>query len=265
MLVSSLLLLPFLTCSLLVSCDKVDQAPPPGAAEQDAPPTLPNSSPPVLPTVYTPVVLNQLCQDPANYCIYVDQNRPGTVRASPVNATDAQGAFLFERAAYTDNPFHVCYGGCCIDLDFAKRPGCVAMRYVSRPGRGPGHLLARFADNIENLIGPRDDMRRLLEACPQGEGMALPYAVIGARGGHEHHEEAQSADHHRHQQQQQQGEVDQAKRQQEPDGGGVAVDAGEVPKAALVPAAADPAAAATNRRLNHDYFDDVRMHFVDGW
>lgn len=44
----------------------------------------------VPPKVYNPVVLSQLCKDPANYCIYVDQVRPGTVRASPVNATDAR-------------------------------------------------------------------------------------------------------------------------------------------------------------------------------
>ena len=42
------------------------------------------------PQVYSPVVLSELCQDVANYCIYVDQVRPGTVRASPVNATDAR-------------------------------------------------------------------------------------------------------------------------------------------------------------------------------
>ena len=42
------------------------------------------------PQVYSPVVLSELCRDVANYCIYVDQVRPGTVRASPVNATDAR-------------------------------------------------------------------------------------------------------------------------------------------------------------------------------
>ncbi|CBQ73596.1 conserved hypothetical protein [Sporisorium reilianum SRZ2] len=261
------LLVVFLTWSLRVRCAAIDPA---AAAEgQDVPPPptpptpAPPSSPPVQPTVYTPVVLNQMCQDPLNYCIYVDQNRPGTVRASPVNATDAQGAFLFERAAYMTNPFHVCYGGCCVDLDFTKRPGCVSMRYVSRPASHPGHLLARFADNVDNILGPRDDMRRLLEACPPPDGQALPYAVIGARGG-VRPKAAQG---------------DQPHGQQDPNTGVRPVDAAAVPNAEppstappaaapAAPVAADPrarAGAQANSRPNHDYFDDVTVPLADGW
>ncbi|CDR88409.1 uncharacterized protein SPSC_04236 [Sporisorium scitamineum] len=221
-----LFLFLFLTWSLGVHCDPVDPAP-----EQDAP----YPSPPILPIVYTPVVLSQLCQDPQNYCIYVDQIRPGTVLASPVNATDSQGAFLFRRSDYMERPFHVCYGGCCVDLDFVKRPGCVTMRYVSYPGNGPGHLLARFADNVDNILGPRDDMWRLLEACPPKDEPALPYAVIGARGRHGGRAGKSGKD--------QQGAV-----------------SGATPAS---PPAAAPDAALVDARPNHDYFDDVTVPLAD--
>lgn len=80
-----------------------------------------------------------------------------------------------------EHPFHVCFGGCCVDLDFAVEQGCVHMSYVSRPSDGPGHLLARFADNVENIIGPQESMYKNLTACPEDNTGALPYAVIGAR------------------------------------------------------------------------------------
>lgn len=70
-------------CLSLILCVSCYPAEP--AAQQHAPP----STPPVpFPTVYSPVVLAQLCEEPTSYCIYVDQIRPGAVRASPVNATD---------------------------------------------------------------------------------------------------------------------------------------------------------------------------------
>ena len=40
--------------------------------------------------VYQPVVFDQLCKEESNYCIYVDQVRPGIVQATPVSATDAR-------------------------------------------------------------------------------------------------------------------------------------------------------------------------------
>lgn len=38
--------------------------------------------------VYSPVELAQLCAEKSGYCIYVDQSKPGIVRASPFEATD---------------------------------------------------------------------------------------------------------------------------------------------------------------------------------
>ena len=96
-----------------------------------------------------------------------------------------EGAFLFEISNYTAHPFHVCFGGCCVDLDFAASPGCVTMRYVDREAKGErGHLLARFADDVVNIMGPRQWMKKEVMAWRKGEeGGGLPYAVIGARIG----------------------------------------------------------------------------------
>lgn len=94
----------------------------------------------------------------------------------------AEGAFLFERSAYAHDPFRICYAGSCIDLDFARKPGCVSMQYVSRHSDQVGHLLARFANDVHHILGPRADMWRELDACATPEDPALPYAVIGARG-----------------------------------------------------------------------------------
>lgn len=47
------------------------------------------------PLIYSSVDLAQLCADSSNYCIYVDQVRPGTVRASPYIATDNRKYPLF--------------------------------------------------------------------------------------------------------------------------------------------------------------------------
>ncbi|EST05051.2 hypothetical protein PSEUBRA_005859 [Kalmanozyma brasiliensis GHG001] len=133
------------------------------------------------PLVYSPVVLSQLCQDSSNYCIYVDQVRPGAVQASPINATDNQGGFLIDRSQYLASPFRVCYGGCCIALNFAIKPGCVSMRYYNRgEDESSGHLLARFADTYQFTVGPRDFMKKWLQACSK-DGEPLPYVVIAAR------------------------------------------------------------------------------------
>ncbi|SPO26676.1 uncharacterized protein UTRI_03967_B [Ustilago trichophora] len=159
---------------------------PPGSQQGTTPGTPPAiGQQPPLPAVklYSPTDMSHLCTDPKNYCIYVDQVEPGTVMASVVNATDNQGAFLFERQAYYEHLFYVCFGGCCIDLDFKHKPGCVVMNYVDRVSPDKGHLLARFADNIELIIGPKDYMQKTLLACPEEEGKPLPYAVIAARSG----------------------------------------------------------------------------------
>lgn len=56
------------------------------------------------------------------------------------------------------------------------------MRYYNRgDGESSGHLLARFADTYQFTVGPRDFMKRWLEACPKDEGEPLPYVVIAAR------------------------------------------------------------------------------------
>ncbi|GAC95187.1 hypothetical protein PHSY_002762 [Pseudozyma hubeiensis SY62] len=252
-----------LSLSLCASCYPSEPA-----TQQHAPP----STPPVpFPTVYSPVVLAQLCEEPTSYCIYVDQIRPGAVRASPVNATDdrkqntlsvsafphrlvltiislhcldiafAEGAFLFERASYMSHPFHVCYGGCCIDLDFASKPGCVSMRYFNRKSNEAGHLLARFADNVEQILGPREYMQKELIACPTKDEPALPYAVIGARGGQGRPEQEQQVSH----------------LQTHPTQG----------KAHVQPHSAGANAAQNGdggkSKVDHDYFDDVTVPLAD--
>ncbi len=50
------------------------------------------------PEVYSPVQLSQYCNAADNYCYYVDQIHPGTVRASPYTATD-------ERKSPNSHPF----------------------------------------------------------------------------------------------------------------------------------------------------------------
>ena len=60
-------------------------SPPPPQAGTPAPPPL---------KLYSPTDLAQLCKLASNYCIYVDQVRPGTVHASPVAATDARESAL---------------------------------------------------------------------------------------------------------------------------------------------------------------------------
>ncbi|ETS60053.1 hypothetical protein PaG_06047 [Moesziomyces aphidis] len=134
------------------------------------------------PEVYSPVQLSQYCNAADNYCYYVDQIHPGTVRASPYTATDEQGQFLLRRDAYLQHPYRVCFGGCCILLDFTTQPGCVHMQYVARKSGQSGHLLARFANQPQKVLGPRSFMPKHLVACPQ-DGLPVPYAVIAARGG----------------------------------------------------------------------------------
>ncbi len=77
----------------------------------------------------------------------------------------SEGAFLFERANYMEHPFHVCFGGCCVDLDFAAETRLRSHELRIAPSDGPGHLLARFADNVENIIGPQESMYKNLTAC----------------------------------------------------------------------------------------------------
>lgn len=60
-------------------------SPPSPRAGAPAPPPL---------KLYSPTDLAQLCKLSSNYCIYVDQVRPGTVHASPVAATDARKSAL---------------------------------------------------------------------------------------------------------------------------------------------------------------------------
>lgn len=59
------------------------------------------------------------------------------------------------------------------------------MRYVDRKAEGErGHLLARFADDVVDILGPRQWMKKEVMACRKGEEEGgLPYAVIGARIG----------------------------------------------------------------------------------
>ncbi|KAJ9479692.1 hypothetical protein PHBOTO_003163 [Pseudozyma hubeiensis] len=230
----STLLAICLSLSLCVSCYPAEPA-----AQHHAPP----STPPVpFPTVYSPVVLAQLCEEPTSYCIYVDQIRPGAVRASPVNATDDQGAFLFERASYMSHPFHVCYGGCCIDLDFASKPGCVSMRYFDRKSSETGHLLARFADNVEQILGPREYMQKELIACPTQNEPALPYAVIGARRGQGRPEQGDQVSH----------------LQTDP-----AQGKADVQPPPLGANAAQHDDGKGQDKVNHDYFDDVTVPLAD--
>lgn len=89
---------------------------------------------------------------------------------------------MLRRDAYMQRPYRVCFGGCCILFDFTTQPGCVHMRYVARKHAEPGHLLARFANEPQQVLGPRSFMQKHLVACPQ-DGMPVPYAIIAARGG----------------------------------------------------------------------------------
>ena len=82
------MLVAFLALSLRVTADAV-----PANASQAS--VTPSQVP--APKLYSPVELSQLCADSKNYCIYVDQVRPGAVRASPVVATDAR--------KYSPHPF----------------------------------------------------------------------------------------------------------------------------------------------------------------
>ncbi|KAJ1018943.1 hypothetical protein NDA16_004746 [Ustilago loliicola] len=83
------LLVVFLALSLRVSCASIQ-------ARQNQPPSppLPATDPATdgLQT-FNPVELGQLCENPAYYCIYVDQVRADIVHASPVNATDHPDMF----------------------------------------------------------------------------------------------------------------------------------------------------------------------------
>ncbi|SNX85035.1 uncharacterized protein MEPE_03744 [Melanopsichium pennsylvanicum] len=144
---------------------------------------------PAFPIVYSPVELSQLCSKGENYCVYIDLvRRGGDVLANPVNATDNQGAFLFERKTYLDTPFHICHGGCCVHIDFDKQQDCVSLSYHDHPTGESGHLLARFADNVQKFIGPGKYTEKKLTTCSdqdqnkQDHGR-LPYAVISGRGG----------------------------------------------------------------------------------
>ncbi|KAJ1023867.1 hypothetical protein NDA13_004701 [Ustilago tritici] len=196
-----------------------------------------------------PVYMGQLCQQPAYYCIYVDQVRAGIVHASPVNATDRQGAFLFERKAYLDQPFYVCFGGSCVDLDFKSRPGCVTMRYLARQNDIKGHLLARFADNVQDIIGRRQDMLKMLTACPNKD-QPLPYAVIGPRGGAKKEDKKE--------------DKKEEKEAKEADTGVAAMRLQKPPekedKSAFPPTAAN---ITQPGKLGHNYFDDVTVPLVD--
>ncbi|KAJ1026051.1 hypothetical protein NDA18_003711 [Ustilago nuda] len=234
-----------LALSLRATCASIPAAQP---QPQSPPSTTPISasasdSTDGLQTV-NPVDMGQLCQQPAYYCIYVDQVRAGIVHASPVNATDRQGGFLFERKAYLDQAFHVCFGGSCIDLDFKSQPGCVTMNYVARKSEIKGHLLARFADDVQNIIGPRQDMLQMLIACPNND-QPLPYAVIGPRGGVK---------------KQDQKEDKKEKDAKETDTGVAAKAAVKENKPAFPPTAAN---ITQPGKLGHNYFDDVTVPLVD--
>ncbi|CCF51899.1 hypothetical protein NDA14_002636 [Ustilago hordei] len=244
-----------LALSLLATCASIPAA-------QPQPQSPPSSTTPIpasasdstdgLQTV-NPVDMGQLCQQPAYYCIYVDQVRAGIVHASPVNATDRQGGFLFERKAYLDQAFHVCFGGSCIDLDFKSRPGCVTMNYVARESEIKGHLLARFADNVQNIIGPRQDMLQMLIACPNND-QPLPYAVIGPRGG------AKKQDQKQDKKEDKKEEKKEEKEAKETDTGVAAKAAVKENKSAFPPTAAN---ITQPGKLGHNYFDDVTVPLVD--
>ena len=120
------------------------------------------------------------------------------------------------------------------------------MRYLSRTSHEPGHLLARFADNLQLIIGPREDMARTLEACPASDGQPLPYAVIGARSGLAKQVQGQE-------QGQKQGIKEDASLALSNQANGQVKQGGKQVKGQMDAAP----------KLNHDYFDDVTVPFLD--
>ncbi|PWZ00147.1 hypothetical protein BCV70DRAFT_161525 [Testicularia cyperi] len=133
----------------------------------------------------SPVNLDRACKSPSIYCVYVDQVFQASVDISEYYASDNQGGFAFEKSLHQQAPIQICYGGCCVEILTDSATGCVKMSYVNLPvsiGTAPrvGHLLAHFAENRQYQIGPRSDMLKVIQACPQGDNPA-PYAVVQPR------------------------------------------------------------------------------------
>lgn len=154
-----------------------------------------------------------------------------------------------------DRPIHVCYGGCCINLDFSQegKDGCVRMSYVNRPSEGvKGHLLGRFADNQVKLLGPGDRMEKTMLACGKG-GRALPYAVIQARSGHRGRKKVGE---------ERIGTTGISKIQKSDKGGEGQDSVVTEENGAKEPSKSDGKAQP---KRGHDYFDDVTVPLVDAW
>lgn len=146
----------------------------------------------------------------------------------------------------------------------------MTMHYVFRQADPEGHLLARFADNVDRILGPREDMVKTMRACGK-DGQPLPYAVIGARvgGGKKKQDADENADAERgvgvsRTQKNSGSEKGKSKgdgqKDQDPS---PALSNGEPGQAASL--LQDPAAAAPAqpKKMPHDYFDDVTVPLAD--
>lgn len=130
------------------------------------------------------------------------------------------------------------------------------MSYVPRDSPEPGHLLARFADNVQDILGPRDDMLRSLMACAKEQGQTLPYAVIGARRGRKKKQQAdggraRSAEYPETNQDQ----IQQSQNEQR----GTPYESSTGTTGDNFELAAQPAERDAPPTTSHDYFDDVTV------
>ena len=138
------------------------------------------------------------------------------------------------------------------------------MRYLARQSDIKGHLLARFADNVQNIIGPRQDMWQMLIACPNKD-QPLPYAVIGPRGGakKEDQKEDKKEDKEDKKEGKKEGKKEDKKEEKEAkeaDTGVAVMRLENEDKTAFPPTAAN---ITQPGKLGHNYFDDVTVPLVD--
>lgn len=132
-----------LVLSLRAACASIPAAQPQPQSPPSSTTPIPASASDFTDGLQTvnPVDMAQLCQQPAYYCIYVDQVRAGIVHASPVNATDRR---KFPAGLPLFFPFLYPHSKALTSPHFPSDRGRLSIRAQIIPGSTLPRLFRRF-------------------------------------------------------------------------------------------------------------------------